>query len=140
RRMRDDAVVHRDLGDRDLPAVGRGLQQHHARGGTAATDVILRGADAARAARAHLAPGALAREVAARADAFGRDLLPVAFELFGDELGETRDRALAHLGTGNADHAGIVGLDRDPDVDLARAILGRDLGDAGHIQTEHEAT
>ena len=44
----------------------------------------------------------------------GRDLVPVALELFGDELGEAGERALPHLGARDADHAGVVGLDRRP--------------------------
>ena len=42
------------------------------------------------------------------------DLLPVAFELLGDELGEAGERALPHLRARDADHAGVVGLDRRP--------------------------
>jgi hypothetical protein len=40
---------------------------------------------------------------------------PVAFEFFGDQLGEAGERTLAHFGARDADHAGIVRLDRDPD-------------------------
>ena len=117
--MRDDAVRHGHFADRHLPLVGRGLQQHHARGGAALAHVFLRDADAARAAGAHLAPGALAGEIARRRDALGRDFLPVAFELFGDELGEAGERALAHFRARNADDAAVVRLDRDPDVHFA---------------------
>ena len=74
RRMRDDALRHGELGDRHLPLVGRRLQQHDARRRAAAAHVVLRRADAAAAAGAHLAPDALAREVLAGRDAFGRDL------------------------------------------------------------------
>ena len=64
-----------------------------------------------------------ARLLAGR-DLLGRHLLPVALELLGDELGEAGERALAHLGARDADHAGVVGLDRDPDVDLGAGIGG----------------
>ncbi len=127
RRVGNDAVRDAHFADRHLPLIGRGLQQHHARRGAAAAHVVLRGADAARAAGAHLAPGALAREVACRADAFGRHLLPVAFEFFGDELGEAGERALAHLGARDTDHAGIVRLDRDPQIDFASRRSARRL-------------
>src|SRR5207237_10230292 len=67
-RVRDDTVRHANLGDRHLPLVGRRLQKHHARGRTAATNVVVRGAYAPAAARRHLAPDALASEVLARRD------------------------------------------------------------------------
>ena len=118
--MRDDAVGYGEFADRDLPLVGRRLQQHHARRGAATADVVLRGADAAAAAGAHLAPGAFAGEIAGGRDAFGRHLAPVALELFGHELGKSGQRSLPHLRARDADHAGIVGLDRDPDVDFGR--------------------
>ena len=124
RRMGDDAVGDGELADRDLPLVGRGLQQHHARRRAAAAHIVLRGADAAAAAGAHFAPHPLAGEVLPRRDAVGRDLLPVALELFGDELGEAGRGALAHLGAGDADHAGVVGLDDDPGIDLDALVLG----------------
>ena len=120
RGVRDDAVGYGELADRHIPLVGRRLQQHHARRRAAAADIVLRGADAAAAAGAHLAPGALAREVAARRDAFGRHLAPVALQFFRDELGKAGERALPHLRARDADDAGVVGLDRDPDVDFGR--------------------
>ena len=57
---------------------------------------------------------------------FGRDLRPVALQLFGDELGEAGQRALAHFGAGDADDDGVVGPDHDPDADLRRAVRGAD--------------
>ena len=125
RRVGDDALRHGELGDRHLPLVGRRLQQHDARRRAAAPHVVLRRADAAAAAGAHLAPGALARKVAPGRDAFGRDLAPVALQLFGDELREAGERALPHLRARDADDAGVVGLDRDPDVDLVRRAVLR---------------
>ncbi len=137
-RVRDDAVRHGHLADRHLPLVGRGLQQHDARRRSAPAHVVLRDADAARAAGAHLAPGALAGEIARRADALGLHLLPVAFELFGDQLGEPGERALAHLGTRDADHAAVVRLDRDPDVDFRCAVLRQRFADERRLEAERE--
>src|SRR5262249_548055 len=54
---------------------------------------------------------------------FGRDLRPVAFELLGDELGEPGERALTHLGAGNANDHRVVRADHHPGVDLRRAVL-----------------
>src|SRR5215472_2478453 len=114
----DDAVSDRQFADRHLPLHGRGLQQHHARGGAAAANVVLRGPDTAAAAGRHLAPDALAGEVLPRRDLFRLYLVPIALELFGDELDEPRDRALSHLRARDTDHAGVVGFDENPRIDL----------------------
>src|SRR6266545_7831960 len=114
--MRDNAIGDRELIDRHLPLVCRRLQQHHARYRAAAAHVVLRDADTAAAAGAHLAPDALAREVLARGDLVDADLLPVALELLGHELEQAGMRALAHLRARDADHAGVVGIDHDPGV------------------------
>src|SRR5262249_58990015 len=114
----DDAISARQFADRHLPLLGRGLQQHHACGGAAAANIVLRGADTAAAAGRHLAPDALAGEVSPRRDLFRLYLVPIALELFGDELGEARDRALSHLRARDADHAGVVGFDENPRIDL----------------------
>ncbi len=138
--MGDHAVRDREFADRHLPFVSRRLQQHHAGGRAAAADVVLRGADAAAAAGRHVAPGALAGEVASGRDGFDRHLLPVAFEFLGDELRKAGDRALAHLRARDADDAGIVRLDGDPDVDLGRrcALRGRRLRTERHVESERQ--
>src|SRR5262249_1138659 len=59
----NDTVSDRQFADRHLPLLGCGLQQHHARGGAAAADIVLRDADTAAAAGRHLAPDAFAGEV-----------------------------------------------------------------------------
>ena len=71
---------------------------------------------------------------------FGRDLLPVALELLGDELGEAGERALAHLRARDADHAGVVGLDDDPGVDLGAAApaCARGVATNGSVEAERE--
>src|SRR6202022_3986550 len=90
----------------------------------AAADIILRGADAAAAAGSHLAPDALAAEILTRGNRLGGDLLPIAFELLGHQLGEAGARALPHLRARDADHAGVVGLDDHPGIDLSAGIGG----------------
>src|ERR1700744_5027516 len=82
---------------------------------------------AAAPPRAPFTPGAVGREILARRDALRRHLAPVAFEFFGDELGEAGERALPHLGARDANDASIVRLDRDPEIDLSGA-LGRAFG------------
>ena len=99
------------------------------------------GADAAAAAGREIAPGALARDALAGRRIFGRDLRPVAFELFGDELGKAGEGALAHLRAGDADDDGVVGPDHDPGVDFGRAVGGADHGRSaeGKIEAERKA-
>ena len=127
--MRDDAVGGRAFGRRHLPFIGRGLDQHHAGDRAALAHIILRCADAAAAAGREIAPHALARHALARRRIFGGDLRPVAFELFGDQLGQPGQRALAHFRARDPDDDGVVGLDHDPGVDFRRAVGGaRDRG------------
>ncbi|MGY3465799.1 hypothetical protein ACVW0I_002670 [Bradyrhizobium sp. LM6.11] len=140
-RMGDDAVGGRAFGCRHFPRLGGGLDQHHARGGAALADVVLRRADAAAAAGREIAPDALAGDALAGRRIFGRDFRPVAFELLGDELGEAGERALAHLGAGDADDDGVVGPDHDPGADLGRAVGRADHGGAaeGDVEADCEA-
>jgi hypothetical protein len=51
-------------------------------------------------------------------DELQADLVPVALQLLGDELGEAGEGALPHLRARDADDAGVVGTDGHPDVDL----------------------
>src|SRR5664280_3114069 len=105
----------------------------------AAPNIVLRSADTAAAAGAHLAPGAFACEVTAGGDALGRHLLPVALQFLGNELGKARERALPHLRARDADHAGVVGLDHDPDVDFGGGALSLRRADAErHLQSERQ--
>src|SRR5262249_55377534 len=139
----DGAVSDRQFADRHLPLLGRGLQQHHARGGAAAANVVLRGADTAAAAGRHLAPDAPAGEVSPGRDLFRLYFVPIALELFGDELREARDRALSHLRARDADHAGVVGFDENLRIDLG-ALVGA-LRHGGtearrQIESEREST
>jgi hypothetical protein len=110
--------------------------------GATLAHVVVRGANAAAAAGAHVAPDAVARQVLARRGIFGLDLLPVALELFRHQLGEARQRALAHLGAGNADDDIVVGLDEDPGADLVAlgAELSQRAAQAGHVEAQGKPT
>jgi len=102
---------------------------------TALAHVILRGADAATAAGTEIAPRILAGDALAGRRILGRDLRPIAFQFFGDHLGEAGERALPHLGAGNTDDDGVIRLDDDPGVDLGRALrAGR--GQEGNVKAE----
>ncbi len=130
----DDAARGRQLADRHAPLLSGGVHQHHARGGTALAHVVDRGPDAAAAAGRHVAPGALLGEVLLGRDVLGLDLGPVALEVLGDQLRQTRQRTLAHLGARDAHRRGVVGMDDDPDADrragVADHFLGNRLEDA----------
>ena len=125
-RVREHAVGRRHLGDRDLPFVGRGLLEHLARRGAALPHVQVRGADATAAAGREVAPYPLAGDALAGRRIFPGDFRPVGFELLGDQLGETGERALAHLGAGDADDDGVVRADHHPGIDFRRAVLRED--------------
>src|SRR5215471_7635218 len=70
-----------------------------------------------------IAPYAFSGDVLAGRGIFGRDLRPVAFELLGDELGEPGERALTHLGAGDANDHCVVRADHHPGIDLRRTVL-----------------
>src|SRR5207253_6404049 len=95
-----------------------GLLEHLARRRTALAHIFVRLADAAAAGAGIVAPDALARDVLAGRGIFGRDLRPIAVELLGDELGKPGERALAHLGTRDADDHAVVRTHHDPGIDL----------------------
>src|SRR5262249_47599550 len=116
--VRNDTLLDGALRRRHVPRVGRGLQEHHARGGTALTQVLMRASDALASTRSESAPDLVAGHAAARCGIFPGDLAPVALELFDDELSETGAGALAHLGAGDADDHGIVGAYHHPRRDL----------------------
>jgi hypothetical protein len=124
------------LGGRHLPLVGGGLHQHHARCGTALADVLLRLADAAAAAGGEVAPDALACQVLARRRVLGRDPGPVALQLFGHQLGQAGQRALAHLRARDADDHAVVRLHHHPGVHLGRGAWARSVA----LGTENPTT
>src|ERR1700716_775908 len=106
RRMGDDAVGGGTFRSRYLPIIRSSLDQHRARGGTALAHIFLRGSDAAAAAGREIAPCAFARHALARRRKFGGDFRPVAFEFFGDKLGEAGKRTLAHFRSRDANDDG----------------------------------
>ena len=117
----DHAPLHRQLAHRHRPLLGRRLQQHQPCGGATTAHIVLRGAYAPAAAGAHFAPGAGAGMALAGRDHLGAEARPVALQFLGHQLRQAGARALAHFGTGNADHTAVVRLDHDPDIDLAVA-------------------
>ncbi len=59
-----------------------------------------------------------------------------AFEFFGNQLRETGERALAHFGTRDADHHGVVRLDHHPGIDFGRAVGGAHVGTERKFEAE----
>ena len=97
RPVRNNAIGYGQFAGRDIPLVGGGLQQHQARRRPSTSNIVLRRPDSAAAAGTHFAPGALAREIASRRDAFGRYFIPVTLQFLGHELCEAGKCALTHL-------------------------------------------
>ena len=126
--VRDHAVGGPALRCRHTPLGSGGLHQHHARGGAALAHVVLRLADAAAATGGEVAPDAVARQVLPRCRVLGADTGPVAFQLLGHQLRQAGQRALPHLGAGDADDDLVVGLHHHPGVDLGGATLRRRPG------------
>src|SRR6185436_14780645 len=91
------------------------------------------------AAGIEAAPRALARGALARRRIFRGDLVPIAFEFFGDQLSEPRQRALPHLGAGDADYDRVVRPYHHPGVDLRRAIGGANHGRSTKWEVESRA-
>src|SRR5262249_40805722 len=100
--VRDDAAGGAAFGWRHAPFFRGSLDPHLAGDRAALADVLMRIADGAAASGVEVAPDALARDVLSRRRIFGRDFRPVAFELLGHELREAGERALPHLGAGDA--------------------------------------
>src|ERR1700694_4773247 len=102
--------------------------------------MLVRGPDTTAAASGKIAPDALARQVLARRWKFGSDLGPVALKLLGNELSKAGQGALAHFRSGDTDHDGVIGPDRDPGVNLWRTIGGPcDLSAKWELETEHQS-
>src|SRR6266446_1464439 len=110
-------AIFQSFGSLSLMPLGSGASSL-----AAAANIVLRGTDTAAAAGRHLAPDAFACEVLPGRDLFRLYFVPIAFELFGDELDEARDRALSHLRARDTDHAGIVGFDENPGIDFGAFI------------------
>ena len=142
RRVRDHARFGLAFRGRHLPRVGRGRDQHLARRRAALAHVVLGAANAAAAARRHVAPDAVARQVLARRRHLGLDLLPVALELFGHQLGQPGQRALAHLRARDADDDIVVRADEHPGADLvavrAQHLLRQRAAEPRQMQAERQ--
>src|SRR5690606_3019111 len=135
RTMRHRAIGGAAFRRRHLPFIGGGLDQHHAGGGAAFTDILMRLADRTAATRIVIAPGALALHVIHRRRIFGDDLRPVSLQLLCDELREAGLRPLPHFRAHYADRHGVVGPDCNPDAELVRTeSLAETLGGPGLSQ------
>src|SRR5262249_23006014 len=112
--------------------------------GPALANVLVRAANAARAAGRHVAPDAFAREVLAGRRHLRLDLVPIAFELLGHELSQAGERALPHLGACNANDDLVIGLDQHPCAALvayvAKHFLGHCPPQATQVKSESQPT
>jgi hypothetical protein len=121
-----DAVRRNALRRRRLPPRRRGGDQHLARLRARFADVLLRAAQPRASRGGHRAPDALPLRVLVGRDVFPRCLREIAFQLLGQELDQARERPLPHLGTGEAHHDAVVGINDDPVGDLGGGMSARD--------------
>ena len=120
--MPQHALLHRDLGCRHLPRIGRRRDEHRSRRGTGFAHLLIRVRHCSRATRALDAEREVLVEIVVRRRALGAHLRPVRIELLRHERGEAGVRTLAHFQV--LDHHG----DR---------IVRRDLDEAGRIDRLH---
>ena len=77
--------------------------------------------DAATAARGHVLENTVSTHVHVHIRVLGLDLVPVAFQLFGHQLGQTGERTLTQLRARDTDNDRVVGLNHDPVRHFRRA-------------------
>ena len=116
--MGDDAAGGPAFGHGHVPLCRCRLHQHHARRGAAFAYIFGALADALATAGTKIAPDAIACQVLAGRGVFGTHLGPVCIELFGHQLRQAGERALAHFRAGNADDDGVVRIHHDPGIDF----------------------
>ena len=130
--MGDHAVDRTTFFNIDAPVISRGFNQHLPGDCSALAHILMAASNTLAAARGETAPDAIASKALAGCGILGCDFCPVALEFLGDQLRQTGQRPLSHLGTGNAYHDGIVWLDHDPGVDLGSfsnfSLLSRQCG------------
>ena len=139
RTMADKAFPRIALRDRNTPLISRGLDKHDTRSRAPFADIILRIADATRSGGLIIAPDAIAFQVFTGCWIIGRDLFPIALQLFGDELGQSGQGALPHLNTGHTYHNRIIRFDDDPGIEFWRLRLGCGAIEPRNIKAEREA-
>ena len=138
--MGDDAICGGALVGRNPPGVRGGLDQHHPRRGTALAHVLVRFADPATAAGRETAPHPFTSETFARGWIFGDDLRPVTFEFFGNQLRQTGQRALPHLGANHPNHHGVIRTNDDPGANFGCRFGGSQFGRDQQGDTKREST
>ena len=134
----NDAVGRGTFRNGNPPAACRRLDEHHARRRAAFAHILVALADAAAASGRKVLPHPVAQQVLAWGGVFPIHLGPVAFEFFRHHLRETRERALAHFRTGDADDDRIVRFDDDPGVDFVGCFgeCGRHRGGIQNAQRQ----
>jgi len=136
-------VHHRAARDRDrircdVPALGRSDEQHRPRRGARLAHLLVRICERGAAARTlHRAEEKIVVAACVRRRALDADLTPVGVEFLGDERGQARVRALAHLEVLHDHRDRVVRADANEGVGLERA--GRydaaaALAWAGHLR------
>jgi hypothetical protein len=125
---RDDAARDRQLLDRSTEALRRELQQRTARLGRRAADLRRPAIDR----RARIRAALIGRDSGVERD--GVQLAQIEIELLSRHLQQRRRRPLPELGEADVDRRGIVGVNRQPGVDLFE--VERSSGGSGFRPTD----
>ena len=137
--MTDETLDDTAFRNGHFPVIRCRLYQHHACGRAAFAHVILRLTNATAAAGAEAAPRAFARQALAGGRVFGSNLCPVAFEFLSEQLREPRQRALAHLGAGDANDDSVIWFYNDPGIDFGNVDLRFCILDKRDMKADDEA-
>jgi hypothetical protein len=97
---------------------GRGLDQHETRGGTRARQRIEGVVDARAPSGDHRSVSRLVAWI------LDPHVSPIAFQFFGDDLGERRAHALPHFGLGHVNRHGAIWRDGERGIRLKRSVRG----------------
>ncbi len=111
----------RAIGRRHVPAPRRRSDEAFACARPRLLDHLAGLAHGAAPAGAQAAIDLVVPEIAVGRGVFRFHQGPIAFELFGENLRQSREGALPHLGAAVADDHAVIGIDHDPGVDLASA-------------------
>ena len=141
--MPDDAATGDACGGLHAPSRRRRGDEPRARRGARLLQEHARRAHRPGAAGAHRLIDIAVDEIAVGGGVFDLHLGEVAFQLLGNDHRHRGQHALAHVGLGDPERDGIVGVDDDEGVDLVRRLarfgaprLALDCGCAGEFGRE----
>ncbi len=112
--MSHHTILGTALGGRYAPLLRGSGNQHHARGGTALTHILVRVSNTAATAGRHVFPDLVASNMFIDVSIFGAHLAPLTAEFFSHQLRQASKCSLAEFGTGDTNRDRVIGCDHDP--------------------------